>query len=281
MFERARRWGILPSYYGWQGDLVQTPPETEQAILLAMGAESDRPPSVRLPRIPNEKCPEAPARVWGGSVQLYALRSRDSWGIGDFADLRRFARWSKRAGASNILLNPLGAQAPTLPYEPSPYYASTRRFGNVLYLRIEDIEGAQQIAADLAQIRANALALNRERLIDYDEVFRLKSEALERIFRAAPNPAGLTNWARKQGRALADFATFNALCEQHGKAWRDWPGDGRAAPDRVAFHKWLQFHLDRQFARAAREIGIITDVPVGFASDVFDAWRWRAFLSPR
>jgi 4-alpha-glucanotransferase len=280
MSERARRWGILPSYHGWQGDLVQTTPETEEAILRAMGAESDRPPSVRRPRVPDEKCPEAPDRAWGWAAQLYALRSRDSWGIGDFADLRRFARWSRRAGASNILLNPLGAQAPTLPYEPSPYYASTRRFRNVLYLRIEDIEGAQLIAGDLAPIRDAALALNRERLIDYDEVFRLKSDALERIFHAAPNPAGFTSWARKQGRALGDFATFNALCEQQGKAWRDWPGDVGAAPDRVAFHKWLQFHLDRQFARAAREIGIITDVPVGFASDGLDAWRWRDYLAP-
>src|SRR5258708_12306389 len=109
MFERARRWGILPSYYGWQGDLVQTPPETEQAILLAMGAESDRPPSVRRPRIPNEKCPEAPDRAWGWSVQLYALRSRDSWGIGDFADLPPFARRSKRAAPSTIPPNPLRA----------------------------------------------------------------------------------------------------------------------------------------------------------------------------
>jgi 4-alpha-glucanotransferase len=280
MSERAKRWGILPAYYGWQGDLVQTSPETEQAILAAMDATSDRPPSVRRPRVPAEKCTDAPDRAWGWAVQLYALRSRDSWGIGDFADLRRFARWSKGAGASNILLNPLGAQTPTFPYEPSPYYASTRRFRNVVYLRIEDIEGAQQVAADLAPLRAAALALNRERRIDYDQVFRLKSDALERIFHVAPHPAGLESWVKRQGRALSDFATFNALCEQHGKAWRDWPDDLHAAPERVAFHQWLQFHLERQFARAAREIGIITDVPVGFASDGFDAWRWQDYLAP-
>jgi 4-alpha-glucanotransferase len=43
---------------------------------------------------------------------------------------------------------------------------------------------------------------------------------------------------------------------------------------------WQQFHLDRQMARAAREIGLITDVPVGFASDSFDAWRWQDLLAP-
>ena len=50
--------------------------------------------------------------------------------------------------------------------------------------------------------------------------------------------------------------------------------------ERVAFHAWLQFHTDRQLAGAAREIGLIADVPVGFASDGFDAWRWQDFLAP-
>jgi 4-alpha-glucanotransferase len=292
MSERAERWGILPAYHGWQGDLVQTSPETEQAVLAAMGATADRPPSVRRPRIPSEKCTDAPDRAWGWAAQLYALRSRESWGVGDFGDLRRFGRWSRRAGASVILLNPLAAQTPTVPYEPSPYYASTRRFRNAVYLRIEEIEGAQQVAADLAQLAAAGRELNSERLINYDEVFRLKSEALAQVFRAAPQPAGLEGWVRRQGRALRNFATFNALCEQHGKAWRDWPAEVRhpaaggvetarhELADRVAFHAWVQFHLDRQLARASREIGIITDVPVGFGSDGFDAWRWQDFLAP-
>jgi 4-alpha-glucanotransferase len=150
-----------------------------------------------------------------------------------------------------------------------------------VYLGVEDIPGAEQISADLAPLRDAARDLNRERRIDYDQVYRLKSEALEKIFRIAPHPAGLEAWVRRQGRALGDFATFNALCEQYGRAWRDWPAELRAAaPERVAFHQWLQFHLDRQFARAGREIGIVTDVPVGFASDGFDAWRWQDYLAP-
>lgn len=279
MSERARRWGILPAYYGWQGDLKQTSPETYQAILAAMGATGDHPPRLRRPRLPNEPCCPAPERAWGWAVQLYALRSKDSWGIGDLADLRAFARWSRKAGASLLLLNPLGAQTPTVPYEPSPYYASTRRFRNVIYLRVEEVEGADRF--ELGPLRESAQRLNSQRVIDYDQVFKLKAKALELIFRAAPNPAGLDGFVRRQGRALRDFATFNAWCEVHGSAWRSWPQNlDPPDPERVAYHQWLQFHVDRQLGRAAREIAVITDVPIGFASDGYDAWRWKEFLAP-
>jgi 4-alpha-glucanotransferase len=280
MSERARRWGILPAYYGWQGDLVQTRPEVEQAVLDSMGATSQRPPHRLRPKLPESPCWPAPERAWGWAVQLYALRSRDSWGVGDFADLRRFARWSRKAGASAILLNPLGAQTPTFPYQPSPYYASTRRFRNVVYLRVEEVEGAEK--ADVSSLRDEARRLNEQRRIDYDQVFRLKSQALEQIFRLAPQPQGLSAFVRRQGVALRQFAIFNAHCELLGPAWRSWPPDLQdPEPERVTYHQWLQFHLDRQLARAAREIGIITDVPVGFASDGFDSWRWRDYLAPR
>ena len=292
MLDRAGRWGILPAYHGWQGNLVETSTAARDAILAAMGATIDRPPRIRRPRLPSEPCAPPPERAWGWAIQLYALRSRESWGVGDLADLRRFGRWSRRRGASIVLLNPLGAQTPTLPYQPSPYYASTRRFRNIVYLRIDEIEGAESREADLGPLRATAQALNQQRLIEYDEVFQLKSKALELIFEAAPEPPGLAAYVRRHGRALHDFATFNAIAEERGAAWRSWPDylrhpghDGiepsrRRLAGRIAFHQWQQFHVDRQLARAAREIGIVTDVPVGFASDGFDAWRWQDLLAP-
>ena len=292
MSERSKRWGVLPAYFGWQGDHVETPPHVGEAILTAMGATGERPPRLRSAGLSPDPCAPPPRRAWGWAIQLYALRSKESWGIGDLADLRRFARWSKAAGASAILVNPLGAQTPTLPYEPSPYYASSRRFRNTAYLRVEEVSGAALVAEDLEPLREAAKRLNSQPLIDYDQVFHLKAQALERIFQAAPRPDGLDSFARRQGKALRDFATFNALCEVHGRQWRVWPqelrhpgGEGldharEQHAERVAFHQWLQFHVDRQLGRAGREIGLIADVPVGFASDGFDAWRWQDYLAP-
>lgn len=230
-----------------------------------MGATTDDPAPLLEPELPNEPCASAPERAWGWAVQLYALRSHESWGVGDLGDLRRFGRWARAQGASLVLLNPLGAQMPYVPYEPSPYYPSTRRFRNVIYLRVEDIDGASEV--DLDEDRKEAHSLNGERLIDYDRVFELKSRALQKVFEASPRPRGITSYVAREGAALREFAAFNAE--------RD------VSRGSFEFHVWLQYHLDRQLARAGREIGLITDVPVGFNPDGFDASRFHEHFAPR
>ena len=194
--------------------------------------------------------------------------------MGDLADLRRFGRWSRRQGASIVLLNPLGAQTPTLPYQPSPYYSSSRRFRNSLYLGIDEIEGAEQCAAELEPLRVAALRkLNQERLIDYDQVFQLKTKALERSFKSRPSRLDSargsadrearcvtsppsTRWPRCMGQPGGTGQQSSAT---HAAVARSPPRGDHAA--RIAFHQWLQFHLDRQLARASKEIGLVTDVP--------------------
>jgi len=163
---------------------------------------------------------------------------------------------------------------------------------NTLYLRIQDLPGAELCAAELDPLSNQALALNAQRLIDHDAVFRLKSKALESIFKVAPDPPGFQSWVRGQGKALEDYATFGAITEHVGPAWRSWPAELRHPrsegvavmrghlASRVDFHKWVQFHLDRQLARASKEIDLITDVPVGFAADGCDSWRWQDLLAP-
>src|ERR1700724_828619 len=216
MVDRAQRWGVVPEYFSYRGERVVASPEAVEAVLNALGAKTESPP--RMPRRQRHTgtCAPAPERVWGWAIQLYALRSRKSWGVGDFADLRHFAHWARRKGAAAMLLSPVGAQVLMLPYQPSPYYSSSRRFLNAVYVRVEEIAGAERCAADLEPLRQEAMALNAQRLIDYDKVFELKSKAMDLVFKAAPDPRGLTTWIQSQGEALRDFATFNAFAETHG-----------------------------------------------------------------
>jgi 4-alpha-glucanotransferase len=229
-------------------------------------------------------------RIWGWAAQLYATRSRESWGIGDLADLRRLAQWSARLGAGLILLNPLAAAAITLPQQSSPYYPSSRRFRNPLYLKIEDVPGAVDAAADLASLAATGRALNRERRIDRDRIFTLKLQALERLWRRGGGSPEFERF-RRECAGLHDFAVFCVLTEHHRSGWQRWPVEHRrpdapavlafaeAHADRVAFHEWLQWLIDRQLGAAGAEIALMQDLPIGVDPDGADAWMWQDVLA--
>src|SRR5579859_2886474 len=224
MGDRAAAWGVKRTYVGYRGDLVRPPDTTIDAIVGAMAGSRKRRPKRPPPQDGHSGvCAAPPSRAWGWAVQVYAIRSRESWGIGDLADLRRMGSWARESGASVMLTSPLGAQAPTPHQEPCPYYSSSRRFRNTLYLRIEDIPGAQRVEAEIAPLRAAAHILNLERHIKHDAVFELKSKALEALYRVEPEPRGLASWVRSRGKALTDFSTFNAIEEVHGTPWRRWP----------------------------------------------------------
>jgi len=234
--------------------------------------------------------------TWGWMLQLYALRSGDSWGMGDFGDLAEFARRAgSEQGAGVILVNPVQAVAPTHPVQRSPYSPASRRFANPLYLRITDT--AAYAAADTST-QAAVLALMPRldtELIEYDAVWDAKHAALELLF--PHRPAGEV--AYEPDDQLRDFATFCALAELHGGDWRDWPASlqdpaGTAVTqvrvelaERITFHVWLQQLCREQLdaARAAAHdsgmgVGIVHDLPVGVSAGGPDTWSQRDVFAP-
>jgi 4-alpha-glucanotransferase len=237
------------------------------------------------------RCPLPAERAWGWAVQLYALRSGTSWGIGDLGDLRELARWSRGRGARFALISPLHAAASVPRHEPSPYFPSSRRFRDPLLLDVEAVAAALP-RADVSELAPAGHALNGERRIDRDRVAQLKRAALDELWRVArPQPdARFAAYRRGQGAALHEWATFCALVEERAERWPSWPAGLRdrqpaalqaasqRLADRVDFHAWLQWLLDEQLASAAAEIDLVNDVAVGFAPDGFDAWTWQDLL---
>jgi 4-alpha-glucanotransferase len=230
--------------------------------------------------------------MWGWAVQLYALRSAGSWGIGDLADLRELARWSAGLGAKTALINPLHAALPGDPQQPSPYYPSSRCFRNPVYLRVEDVAGAGAVA-DVGRLAAAGRALAGDRRVDRDAVWRLKEAALQAIFdrfEASGGDRAFIHWRREEGPTLDGYATFCALTEVHGRGWRSWP-EGVRRPDshgidaflshpdndrRVRFHTWLQWLLHEQLAAAGDQgVGLLQDLAIGCDPAGADAWLWQ------
>jgi 4-alpha-glucanotransferase len=227
-------------------------------------------------------------REWGLAVQLATTRSRQSWGIGDLGDLRDLAAWSRRAGAGFLAVSPLGAPNPTAEPEPSPYYASTRRFGSPLALRAEELPGA----TELDELAEAGRALNGSRLVDRRRAMALKMRALERTWaHGSFDRAAFEAWRGLQGRSLERWGLFCVLAERHGPGWQSWPSalhdpDGPGArqvaaeaPHRIAFHAWVQWCFDLQLAAASTDVRRIADLPVGVDPGGFDAWDWQDQLA--
>ncbi|GAB2512147.1 4-alpha-glucanotransferase [Nocardiopsis aegyptia] len=271
------------------------------------GTEHDAPLLV----VPDRVEPRAlrrDRRLWGLMTQVYSVRSRASWGIGDLRDLAELVDWSGRdLEADFALINPVHATEPLPPLEPSPYLPVSRRYASPLYIRIEDVpeyarldpaqrEGIQRLARPLRERGRTA------DLLDRDAVWEAKRSALEILFqvpRAPGREAALRTYLEREGQPLVEFATWCALAEEYGADFRSWPAPlrdvsahavGQEALRRwptVEFHRWLQWLLDDQLsqaqatARAAgMDVGIVHDLAIGVQAGGADAWMYGDALVP-
>ncbi|MHA7276487.1 4-alpha-glucanotransferase [Arthrobacter sp. Hz1] len=239
-------------------------------------------------------------RTWGLMAQLYSVRSADSWGIGDIADLGQLAEFSANRGAGFILINPLHAAEPTPPVEPSPYLPSTRRFFNPLYLRVEDVpEFADLSGPARAAVELDAAILREVNhhadILDRDSSYAAKLSALEAIHRVPLNAGRqrrFEEFCSHEGAGLENFALWCALAEILAPGAPEWDDasyvDARRVEltDRIGFHLWLQWLCDEQLAAAQQgavdagmTIGIIHDLAVGVHAHGSDAWSLRGVLT--
>jgi 4-alpha-glucanotransferase len=237
-------------------------------------------------------------RLWGIAVQLYTLRSRDNWGIGDFNDLRSLIRWVAPHGAGFIGLNPLHALAPADPDRSSPYSASSRHFLNVLYIAVPLVPEFQDCAAARERMAEPAIVrrlseLRGLDLVDYRGAAELKLDILALLYRdfCDRHLAFGTGRAREfraftaaGGDLLQMHARFDAL-DRYFRAtlgvasgWLSWPEEFRdvngnaaarfaaANPGEVEFHAYLQWLAHEQLY-GAQALARVLGMPIGLYGD--------------
>src|SRR5947209_13323916 len=186
-----------------------------------MGATASPPPAsgAAAPGRRVLRCHSPAQRVqWGWVAQLYSLRSRTSWGIGDLEDLRRLGLWAAGQGAALVMINPLHAALPGVPQEPSPYFPSSRLFRNLLYLHVEDVPGAENVPV-IAKLATQARALNDAAVVDRDSAYTLKLQALETLWERFTGDRRFDAYCEAEGQTLEKYATFCVLAEKHAGPW--------------------------------------------------------------
>jgi len=252
---------------------------------------------------------EADRRLWGLNLPLYALRSEQNWGIGDFSDLEETISWAADLGAAFMGINPIHAPAPAPEADPSPYSPTSRQFLNFLYANLEaapegqDSPEARAIFAspDFAALKSRLQAGD---LVNYPEVYRLKRHILGLLYRAflrvhGPPEAPRSDRGREFGRFLIEkgdsltrFGQFCALAEfLEQPDWRRWPVQYRdcRGPAVAAFardqetecglHRYAQWLAARQLAQVCRHaqtqslpFTLYQDLALGAAAGGFDTW---------
>jgi len=224
---------------------------------------------------PRDLLEDRPA--FGVTANLYTIRSRANWGVGDFSDLASLAEWTASVGGDFVGVNPLHALLDR-GTDVSPYAPVSRLFRNVVYIdvtRVPELAHAPDLCDRLAspEIVAELEALRASPTVRYEQVMAVKGmalDALHRVFAERVHGSGgerdvaYRRYVADHEPNLTRFATWMAIAEhERSWNWRAWRAGLRdpesdevrrlaaACAHRVDFHRWAQFEADRQLGDAA------------------------------
>ena len=273
---------------GYHTLAVDAGPLHAEAALICAPARIELPPAV------------AEKQRWGWMAQMYSIRSAESWGVGDYGDLKLLlSDAATKSHADFMLINPIHATAPVPPLEPSPYLPESRRFLNVTYIRPQDIaeyaELNEAAQAEVARLHAEVSPANdSSEPLDINSAWWHKRQALQLVYnvpRSVERQAAFDAFKEAAGPDLRAFAAWSVAFQVWGAPWEGtWFKDTirdspevvelmREHADMVDFECWLQWIADEQVTaaqNAARDsgmaLGLMQDMAVGVHSLGADVW---------
>ena len=234
-----------------------------------------------------------PWRGTGVAVPVFSLRTAESMGVGEFADLAPFADWAARCGIDLIQILPINdttnthGWADSYPYDPISVHAL-----HPLYLRIQDLPGADDVSDLIAD---HATQLNAEPEVAYEQVMASKHILLRQLFTGAEDHAEAMAFADREWEWLGPYATWSALRDAFATSdmdqWDEYREFDASIVERmrnepeVRFWCWVQYHLHLQLQEAVEhvhELGIALkgDLPIGVAPDSVETWTNPELFHP-
>ncbi len=233
-------------------------------------------------------------RYCGVAVPVSALRSRESCGIGEFADLKLLVDWCVRTGQSMINLLPLNDTG----MNSSPYSALSAMALHPAYVRLTELPLSED---QLHRVAAMRRRHEKSERVAFTEIVAFKEEILKEFF--AENGVELMAQVPKEFREqswLIEYAAFRSIKDLlANSAWFQWSSDASQNPalravienatannidafgneyrNATDFYIWTQYVLDAQL-RDAKEyadthgVYLKGDMPIMLERDSVDVW---------
>ncbi|MDQ2794452.1 MAG: 4-alpha-glucanotransferase [Bacteroidota bacterium] len=238
------------------------------------------------------------ADAWRGAgvaLPVFAMRSAQGLGVGEFTDLQLLTDWAGQTGLKLIQILPINDTTATHTWADSYPYAAISVFAlHPQFIHLEGIAALKdkKAAKELATLKAE---FNAKDFVDYEPVMAAKWKFLTLLYQQEKKAfladaeyraffAGQADW-------LVPYAAFSALRDRFGTAdFQEWPAEFRSpqeldkltaetAPDYDDFGLFFftQFHLDKQLRASvayARSKGVVLkgDLPIGIYRHSVDAW---------
>ena len=238
--------------------------------------------------------PKFPTRPWRGAgvaVPVFSLRTEDSFGVGEFNDLKKLVDWAVKTGQNVIQLLPINDTIKTHTWQDSyPYNAVCTFALHPQFIHLP-AAGVRQDAAYKAK-KAELEALPQE---DYELVNNTKLEMLRKVYKGAKAKAVMASdayrkFVEENREWLIPYAVFCVLRDTYGTIeygqWKELSTYNAKKvqayavehAEETGFHCYLQFLLDVQLREAVEYahlhgVALKGDLPIGVSRRSVDAWQ--------
>ena len=252
-----------------------------------------------LPAVQRDAWMDAPEdfRVAGTLIPVFSLRSRRSFGVGDFGDLRQMVDWVATTGQRLLQILPINDTTSSHTWADSYPYSCISVFA--LHPQYVELGALPALKSEKDRRRFDKLRqeLNGLPQIDYERVNAAKLEYLQLLYEQEGKKtlatADFKAFFADNEQWLVPYAQYCHLRDAYGtgdfSSWPDhnqWNEDDRKVLSNprnkgfkdVAFHYFVQFILAQQlrgvhaYARS-RSVILKGDIPIGVARHGCDVWQ--------